>query len=188
MSDPIWLIIHLVLLGIAVLFGGLVIAYLSSDSSGWQSFPLPKIFWLSSVVSLGISYSLQQVCRMFQKERAQKMIRFLMSATLLAIVFMYCQYSGWHLLQDSGITMTNTPSASYLYVITGLHALHVVVGIGLLFVALYRAYRSSANPALFLVYNSDPIQERRLGLLRNYWYTIDFLWLFLFLAFLFRHA
>ncbi|KRP08956.1 MAG: hypothetical protein ABR94_01370 [Sphingobacteriales bacterium BACL12 MAG-120802-bin5] len=189
LQHPVALFVHLVLLGIVLLFGGLVVAYLSGmQTPGWEDFRLPRSFWLSSLMVVLISWYLRKTIAAFEMESGKLLVQRLLAASFFSLVFIISQWTGWKDLQAQGITLADTPAAGYVYVISGLHALHVGVGIVLLVVAIRRAWKYVADPATALFFFTDNNRKMRLRLLAHYWHTIDYLWLFLFLAFLYRHA
>ncbi len=189
LQHPVALFVHLVLLGIVLLFGGLVVAYLSGmQTPGWEDFSLPRSFLLSSCMVVLISWYLRKTITAFEQESGKSLMQRLLAASFFSFIFIVSQWTGWKDLQAQGITLEDTPAAGYVYVISGLHALHVGVGIILLVVAISRARKYVTDPATALFFFTDNNRKMRLRLLANYWHTIDYLWLFLFLAFLYRHA
>ena len=52
---------------------------------------------------------------------------------------------------------------------TGIHALHMIIGIGVLIVMIYFAWRG--------YYDVDPMPVERFGL---FWHLVDIVWIFLF--------
>lgn len=188
-SEPVWLMIHLVLLGIIILFAGLTAAYLIGPDAGKEAgFRIPRIFWLSSILVLLVSLSMRRVLKAYERDNSSTLSGWLLAATVTALLFVVCQWIGWTGLHQQGITLQDTPAAGYLYVLSGLHVVHVGVGIILLLVSLTKSRRLLQHAATALVYFSDPVRRRRLELLARYWHTIDYLWLFLFLVFLYKHA
>ncbi len=183
------LFVHMLLAGIIILFLGLSYGYIvSKNTESWVQFKLPKMFWLSTLCILSVSYFLQRCVKYYDDDKAPRLKLFITLSLIFAVIFIICQLLGWNYLYGNEITLQNTPSASYLYVITGIHALHVVVGIILLLVAMIRINAATSDEIKSLIYFSDPIKRIRLRLLITYWHTIDFLWLFLFCIFLFKHA
>jgi len=58
---------------------------------------------------------------------------------------------------------------TFYYILTGLHALHLVIGIGLLAVILYFAWRDTYSPEYYI-----PVDLSGL-----YWHFVDIVWIFL---------
>ncbi len=180
--------INLLLAGIVILFFGLTYGYLFHMGQNWLEFNLPKIFWLSTLAILAVSFLMNRVLREYDRDSRKNLRRLLLGAFAAAAVFVYCQVSGWTMLYANGIELGTSPSTSYLYVLTGLHALHVLVGIIFLLVSNFRVYMHTKDEIKALIFFSDPVRRTRLKLMRNYWHTIDFIWLFLFFVFLYMHA
>lgn len=186
---PLSVFFHLVFAGIVVLFLALSLAYLFNEKQHtWLQFDLPRIFWLSSVTVIAISVLMQRQIQLYVKEKYRKLRRGYIYIFLLACIFVVFQWTGWQQLHQQGITLDGTPSSGYLYVITGLHILHVAVGIIMLSIAIYRAFGQTKDAVLRLLFFTDPIRRHRITLLAHYWHTIDFLWIYLFLVFLFMHS
>jgi len=186
--EPFTIVVHFLLAGIVVLFLGLTYGYLFQMGQNWLEFKLPKVFWLSTISILTVSFFLQRLVKLYDNDKRRGVRRNLLGAFVFACFFVYCQLKGWLLLQQNEITLQTSPSSSYLYLLTGLHGLHVLVGIIFLMVAVFRAYMHTTDEIKTLLYFNDPARRVRLKLLKNYWHTIDFLWVFLFLVFLYRHA
>ncbi|HET8962390.1 MAG TPA: cytochrome c oxidase subunit 3 [Chitinophagales bacterium] len=185
---PLSLFLYFVYSGIVMLFIALSLAYLLNDKQQtWQQFQLPQIFWLSTLIVAAISIKMKGQMSWYQAEKFKKLRRGYFFSLILSIAFIICQLIGWEQLQRQGITLKGTPSASYLYVISGLHVLHILVGVVMLMVAVYRSQIYTKDEISRLLFFTDPIRKYRLKLLVDYWHTIDFLWIYLFLVFLFMH-
>lgn len=185
---PAVIIVNFLLAGIVILFLALSYGYIFTMGSNWIEFKLPKVFWLSTGAILCVSLFLQRTLKMYDLDKPKKLKRSLFVSLLFAISFVCFQISGWSTLMSKGLDLQSSPSVSYLYILTGLHVVHVAVGIIFLFVSLFRSYKNTNDTVKALLYFSDPVKRSRLKLLNNYWHTIDFLWVYLFLAFLFHHA
>jgi cytochrome c oxidase subunit 3 len=58
----------------------------------------------------------------------------------------------------------------FYFTLTGLHALHMIIGLGILAVLVYMAYKNKFSPE----YNS-PVEMTGL-----YWHFVDIVWIYLF--------
>lgn len=186
--NPFIIVVNFVMAGIVVLFFALSYGYIFTMGSGWIEFKLPKVFWLSTVCILAVSFFLRRSQRYYDLDRPAPLRRSILIAMIMASLFIVCQVIGWTELYSSGKNLQISPSVSYLYVLTGLHAAHVLVGIIFLIVAVYRFWINTLDPVKSLLFFTDPARKARLKMLCTYWHTIDFLWVFIFLAFLFKHA
>ncbi|HRI21885.1 MAG TPA: cytochrome c oxidase subunit 3 [Panacibacter sp.] len=162
---------------IIMMFAGLTSAYIvRSNQANWLQFPLPAVFWYSTVAILCSSLSMHLSLKAF-KAREMQRYRFLITVTmLLGILFAVLQFIGFIFLNKSGIHLTgqgSNPSASFLLVITGLHILHVLGGIVALMIIFLRAYSSKSKN-----YNAVPVE-----IAGTYWHFVDILWIYLFIFF-----
>lgn len=185
---PLSVFLYLVYFGIVMLFIALSLAYLLNDKQQtWQQFQLPQIFWLSTLIVAAISIKMKGQMRWYQTEKFKKLRSGYFFSFILSIAFIICQLIGWQQLKRQGITLEGTPHAGYLYVISGLHIIHILAGVVMLIVAVYRSHIYTKDEISRLLFFTDPIRKYRLKLLVDYWHTIDFLWIYLFLVFLFMH-
>jgi cytochrome c oxidase subunit III len=107
---------------------------------------------------------------------------FLLLTMLLGLVFLgikgveYAHKFGEHLVPGSGF-VAEGPYApqvqlffGFYFSMTGMHALHMVIGIGILAVLAWQAGRGYFSPAYF-----TPVELTGL-----YWHFVDIVWIFLF--------
>lgn len=155
---------------IVMMFAGLTSAYIVKRSqANWVTFELPVAFWVSTVFMLLSSLTMVLALRHF-RERLMQRYRMLMTLTLvLGVLFVIFQYVGFRQLWDAGITLKASVSYSFLYVIVGLHALHVLGGVIILLVMLLRAFSSRVKN-----YSMVPVE-----LINTYWHFVGILWIYL---------
>jgi cytochrome c oxidase subunit III len=129
---------------ILMMFAGLTSAYIvKRNQANWQTFELPLTFWYSTAVMLASSATIWLAKSSFLK-REMSRYRSLMAATmLLGFLFVALQIIGFNQLWSIGITLQASVSYSFLYVIVGLHALHVIGGVIALIVMSAMAFNSS---------------------------------------------
>jgi cytochrome c oxidase subunit 3 len=160
---------------IIMMFAGLTSAYVvKRDQPGWTSFSIPKAFWYSTAAILISSLTVQMALKAF-RDREMLRYRNLMSLTaLLGIVFVLLQWVGFRTIWASGIDFHGSGGGQFLYVIAGLHAVHVLGGIIPLVVMVGKAYATKTRS-----YNSVPVE-----IMSTYWHFVDLLWLYLFVFFI----
>jgi cytochrome c oxidase subunit III len=155
---------------ILMMFAGLTSAYIvKRNQANWQTFDLPIAFWFSTAAVVASSGTMWMALKSF-KERAMSRYRMLMVATMvLGVLFIGLQIVGFQQLWQKGITLQGNVSYSFLYVIVGLHALHVVGGVIALIVMSLLAFSSKKRN-----YSTVPVE-----LMSTYWHFVDILWLYL---------
>lgn len=162
---------------IIMMFGAFTSAYIVRRASGnWYEFKLPDIFFYNTLVILASSVTLHLAYRAFIKGMERPYKTLLMLTFLLGISFVVIQYQGWKALTAMGATFTANPSSSFVYVISGVHAAHVLGGISALIVAMVHAF--------YLPYKPTPRRKLRLELVLHYWHFVDALWVYLVVFFL----
>lgn len=158
------------LASIIMMFTGFTSAYLvKRNMANWTTFELPRIFWYSTAVIIFSSITII-FSRNYFRQREMKQYRLWLAVTLaLGIAFVCMQYIGFSELWHSGITLTKNVSFSFLYIIVGLHALHVVGGVVALMIVLVKAYSIKRKN-----YDIVPVD-----LMNTYWHFVDILWIYL---------
>lgn len=159
---------------IVMMFGSLTSAYIVRQAAGnWLEFRIPDIFYVSTGVILVSSVFLHAAYWAFRNGREMMYKAMLPIALGLGILFIVLQYQGWNALYAIGVALDGNPGGSFFYVISGIHAAHVIGGIFAMTVALMHAYS--------LPYKPTEKRRRRFQLVLHYWHFVDFLWLYLFL-------
>ncbi|MCS6991894.1 MAG: cytochrome c oxidase subunit 3 [Chitinophagales bacterium] len=164
------LMLWLAIASIIMLFAALTSALLVSKGKGnWQLFTIPAIFWVNTAVILLSSGTMVFAVRAYKSLEKKPYLNWLLATTILGIAFLIGQVLGWQQLTAGGIRLSGNVSGSYLYVISGVHAAHVVGGVVMLVISLVRSWRQAIRV------------ERLAGLqlLATYWHFVDLLWLYL---------
>lgn len=157
-----------------MMFSALVSAYVVRQAAGnWLEFPLPNEFYISTGLIIVSSLSLHLSKINYLKDQFNTYKIFLFIALILGISFVIMQYQGWLHMTEQGVRLDGNPSGSFVYVISGLHAAHVLGGIAALILALLQAF----------IFGKNKSEKRlvRLNLTVRYWHFVDILWLYLFL-------
>jgi cytochrome c oxidase subunit III len=160
---------------IIMMFAGLTSAYIvKRDQAGWTGFAIPRAFWYSTGVILVSSLTVQMALRSF-KEREMPRYRNLITLTAaLGVLFVILQWMGFRHIWNSGVTFHGSGAGQFLYVIAGLHAVHVIAGVIALIVLFIKAFSTRIRN-----YNSVPVE-----VMSTYWHFVDLLWLYLFVFFM----
>lgn len=161
---------------IIMMFAGLTSAYLvKSGTAAWQEVKTPAWFWYSTGVLLLSSLTVQAALRAM-KQRDMKKYRMLLLATLvLGLVFVFLQWMGFQWLWDHGVKMEGAGEGQFLYIIFGLHALHVIGGVIALTVMLFRQFFGK-----MISYDTSSME-----VMSTYWHFVDILWIYLLVFFVF---
>jgi len=157
---------------ITMMFVAFTSAYMVKQAAGnWLDFAIPSIFYISTVVLIISSMTMHFSYKAYSagNKGAYKML--LLVSLILGITFIVLQYKGWMELFGLGVDLKRNVSGSFFYLITSIHAAHILGGIAAITVATLRAF----------VLKFKVTEKRKLGLslICQYWHYVDFLWIYL---------
>lgn len=176
---PIKFALWLFIVSISMLFAAFSSAYMVRQAEGnWLEYDLPTIFWISSALLILSSMTMHWAYISAKRDNLM-MLKIAMSVTvLLGISFMVTQWFSWVDMVDRQLFFAGVnPSASFLYVLTGVHVLHLITGLVFLLIVLVAAFR-------YRVHAKRLVQ---IEMCTTYWHFLDVLWLYLFAFLLFNH-
>ena len=157
---------------IMMLFAGLTSAYIVRRAGGnWLEFRLPNLFFVNTIVVLLSSAALQASYHFFKTGKEGLYKGLMIAGFLLGLLFIVLQYQGWLDMQAIGVELTGNPAGSFVYVISAIHAAHILAGLAAITVALVHAFS--------LKFRFTPKRKLRFELTLIYWHFVGFLWLYL---------
>src|SRR6266478_3456226 len=115
----------------------------------WIPVKLPALLLVNTFVLLLSSLGMELARRQFRGETVlastntaqevssgeQNKMPWLSMTLLLGLLFLFGQWTAWRQLAASGFYVSSTPSSSFVYLLTGTHAVHLMGGLLALFVA-----------------------------------------------------
>jgi cytochrome c oxidase subunit 3 len=111
----------------------------------------------------------------FKEKNMPQYRQFISVTAILGVAFVVIQIVAFLQLWDRGLTLQGSAGAGqFLYVIFGLHALHVIGGVIALLIMFFKAFSSRIR-------NYDPVS---IELASTYWHFVDVLWIYLFVFFI----
>lgn len=155
---------------IVMMFAGLTSAYIVKRSqANWEEVETPMQFLYSTAAILFSSLTIQMALRAF-KQRDMGRYRVLMGITLaLGIAFVAFQWAGFQWMWASGVRFSGAGAGQFLYIIAGLHAVHVLGGLIALIIMFLQGFIGQIKN-----YSSVPVE-----IMATYWHFVDGLWLYL---------
>jgi len=128
----------------------------------------PHALWVSTSLLAASSVALVRATRRAPASADETAARRLGWSLALGVLFLVSQGLLWARLANDGLLPSSGAYGAVFYALTGLHALHVLVGIGLL-ASLWLRVRRKLAPA-----------RARVRLCATYWHFMGGLWLVLF--------
>jgi cytochrome c oxidase subunit 3 len=155
---------------ILMMFAGLTSAYIvKRNQANWISFEIPVMFWYSTAAIVLSSITLYLAEKAF-KSREMQRYRSLTAVTLvLGVLFIVFQVLGFSQLWQAGLTLQSNVAYSFLYVIVGIHAAHVIGGVIALMYMSLKAFSAKTK-----TYSTVSVE-----LVSTYWHFVDILWVYL---------
>ncbi|GAB4327097.1 MAG: hypothetical protein OHK0038_00710 [Flammeovirgaceae bacterium] len=185
---PQQLLLIIGLIGILLLFVVLLFAYsytIIVSKTTFSNYSFPKAFVFSLII-IGLSSLILHSCfKAYQEEDLKKISKSLSITLFLGFCFLITQFLGWKQLWESGIFFNGKAIGSYLYLLSGLHALHLLGGMVFLLIFLWQVSEKEKDEVKKLVYITNPYELFKLRMLAFYWHTMGALWGILFFVFLF---
>lgn len=187
---PHKMLLYLAIFGSSLIFLFMLIAFTATTNhpalqDSQPQLVVPKAFIFSTLVLMLSSYFVSRYNRAFEQENMKKLRNLLGITVMLGFVFTISQYWGWHQLEQAGYGLSGISSGAYLYIISGLHILHLVGAMFFMTHQFIRISGISSDPVKILIAVTNPYQKMRLQMLTTYWHFMDLLWVGLFLYFLF---
>ncbi len=182
---PYEMLLYLAMVGSGLIFLFLALAFLFSGRQYLQGLneQMPFAFLVSTFLLVLSGYTAVKMRLHYQEENSVKLYRSLQMTFGLGILFMGFQVLGWIELTDKGINFTGLPSGSFLYVLSGIHVIHLF-GAMVFAVILLRELRKIEQDSIRkLVWTKNPFEKLRIRLFTVYWQFMDAIWLVLFLLF-----
>ncbi|HEX7016352.1 MAG TPA: cytochrome c oxidase subunit 3 [Cyclobacteriaceae bacterium] len=166
---------------VMMIFAALTSAYIVRQAEGnWMVFDLPSLFWINTGVILLSSVTLHWGYLSAKRDDLGTVKLAVGITTLLGVGFLLGQWFAWEQMVAANVYLVgdraSAVSGSFVYVISGLHGLHIVSGIVFLLIVLVAAFR----------YQIHSKNLTRMEMCLTYWHFLDALWLYLFLFMLFN--
>jgi len=167
-----WFLLLVVLMTFAVLIGAYIVIA-TNKALEWKPFALPVQVWVSTILILTSSLTFHLAQKAIFADNQPKAKKWLLATTVLSAAFISSQLLTWLELAQRGVYVRSNPYAGFFYILTAVHAVHVIGGIIALGSIILRTWYRDISFEGF---------ERRKTLAQVvgwYWHLIGGLWLVL---------
>jgi cytochrome c oxidase subunit 3 len=151
----------------------------------WTHIALPPILYANTLALLLSSGTLQMArralaaipsaephaVRTIEPHAVRMGLGWLVATLALGFVFVLGQFEAWRQLAAQGLYLATNPNSSFYYVLTAMHGLHVLAGIGALALVMGRIVASRAA-----------FRKSTFEATATYWHFMGVLWLYLLLV------
>ncbi len=168
----IWIGLAAITMSFAAFTSALVVR--QSTANDWHHLVIPPIVFGNTLVLLASSVTLEvarrRVSAFFRNRRRDQAapVLWLWATLLFGVVFVAGQYIAWLRLRAAGLYLATNPNSAFFYVLTAMHALHVLGGLAGLARVIYKV----RGPLLTL-------RRSTLDATSYYWHFMGILWLYL---------
>ena len=164
-------------IGVAsTLFALFLTAYaMRMDSGDWSTIALPRQLWLSSALLVSASMLMQRAGAAAREAQWLRTRALLGSGGACGLAFLAAQAWAWQALLAANVVLAGNPAASFFYLLTALHGLHVLGGIVGWAVAMPGVSQRSQPP-------DAARAAQRVALCARYWHFLLVVWAVLFAA------
>jgi len=178
-GEPVRTGIWVALAGIGMMFVAFTSALFvreGSASTDWHHLAVPRILYLNSIVLVASSFTLEVARRRVAAfargitHEVAEPLRWLYGTLALGLLFVAGQYQAWLGLRAQGLFLASNPNSSFFYVLTAVHVVHVLGGLGGLLYVIGKLRR----PVFAL-------RRSTIDSASYYWHFMGGLWIYLLL-------
>lgn len=177
-----------------VFFAVLVSAFFVRQSAGhisasenyvsdWHPLLAPPILWINTAILL-LSAATMEIARrqLFHeidimdewlglgRPAVRRAAPWLIATIVLGAAFLGGQWMAWHQMAQQGFFFGSNPNTYFFYLVTGTHAVHLLLGLGALVFALIAMFR----------FRRVEMRQIAVDSTAWYWHAMGLFWLFLF--------
>ncbi|MGA8531126.1 MAG: cytochrome c oxidase subunit 3 [Acidobacteriaceae bacterium] len=187
------------LAGDFVFFAVLVSAFFVRPSSGhisaadtfisdWHPLLVPPILWINTAILLLSTLTMETARRQLFHEidimeewlglgrpAVRRAAPWLIATIVLGILFLGGQWIAWEQLSREGFFFSSNPNSHFFYLVTGTHAFHLFLGLGVLVFALGAMFR----------FRKVELRQIAVDCAAWYWHAMGLFWIFLFVLIVF---
>ena len=171
--NPNIFLIWIFMISISMIFVSLISAYIvKKGEPGGFNVDLPPMFYYSTVVVI-LSSIFKQLSYFASKKdnfRTQKI--FLLGSFITGTFFLLFQYYGWVQLVEGGVYFVGHPDGSFIYILSGVHAFHLISGLIFILYIYYSAIKLNIHSKNLL----------SIEMSTTYWHFLAGMWVYLFLT------
>jgi cytochrome c oxidase subunit 3 len=162
----------LFIVAVSGLFAASVIAYLvvRLRHPEWDNPPLPFWLWVSTFLIVGSGMTMQLALGSYRVGRLPVANGSMLATLLLALFYLCSQLMAWSSLVSSGVFAQSSLYAFSFYMLTVLHAIHVLGGLLPMVTLTLAGFRGRYGPEFNL-----PVK-----FMTMYWHCLGIVWLVLF--------
>lgn len=156
---------------VVMIFASMTSAYIVRRADGdWKIFELPDLFKWTTILIVISSVTMHLAYRSAKKDNLGSAKTWITSTAILGLLFLIGQFFAWGQLVNANVYFVGNPSESFVYVLSGLHGLHLISAVIFLLI-VWRATHQG-------IIGSKSLAQIEMCV--TYWHFLGGLWLYLF--------
>ena len=144
--------------------------YTRSQFPDWEILADPGILWINTAMLVLASVAMQIASNNAGRGEQAKMRNALIAGALLTLAFVTGQLVAWVQLANEGYYLQQNPATAFFYLLTGLHAVHLLGGLWFMMLLGFRLKRV----------DSQEKARQTVALCATYWHYLLLVWMVLF--------
>ncbi len=166
----IWVLLAAISMTFAAFTSALIVR--QGAAMDWHHLVLPRILLFNTFVLLASSVALELARRRIAvfmggpRTVEESPARWLYVTLLLGLIFVAGQYAAWLQLRSQGLYLATNPNSSFFYLLTAIHAIHVLGGLTGMTYVLRKLSRVT-------------LRRSTLDSFSYYWHFMGILWVYL---------
>ena len=165
-----------VLAVVTMTFGAMIAVFFIRAAAPlyWGHLQIPRILWVSTAALLASSATFEASRRALIRNDQTRGFHMLAWSCGLGLAFLGGQIMAWIQVLRSGIVLNRNPHSWFIFLFTGLHGAHILLGLGGLAYLAVRTHEPASGPKYQM---KTRAVANGVGL---FWHYLDFLWILLF--------
>ncbi len=165
-----------VLATVTMTFGAMITVFIVRSQAPlfWGHLKIPPVLWATTSVLIASSVTFEAARRNLARNDQRRFFQLVAWTAGLGLLFLAGQLIAWMQILHSGVTLAKNPHSWFIFLFTGLHGLHILLGLAGLAYLLFR----TRVPA------SGPKYQMNTRVVANgvcvFWHYLDFVWVVLF--------
>ena len=177
--NPRIFLVWVFMISITMIFVSLISAYIvKKGEPGGFNVDLPSMFYYSTIVVIISSIFKQLSYFASKRDDFKKQKIYLIISFITGTLFLIFQYYGWSQLVNGGFYFVGHPDGSFIYILSGVHAFHLVSGLIFILIVFNKVRRLEIHSKNML----------GIEMSTTYWHFLAGMWVYLFLTLYFYNS
>jgi cytochrome c oxidase subunit III len=161
---------------VTMTFGALIAVFFirAQKNMYWGHLQIPPVLWVTTAVLAASSVTIEVARRRLRRDDRGGFFRLMAWTTALAVLFLAGQLVAWFQVLHSGIVLARNPHSWFIFLFSGLHGLHILLGLSGLVYLLFRTREPASGPKYQMTTRAVAFG------VSIFWHYLDFLWVVLF--------